>query len=989
MLYQHMRSAAFALLLLMVPVALARPAGSHAINVVDANGVAYFTSYDGALWRTDGTEDGTFQVDLGGGTLHNNRSTSMVAIGGKLYLFATDNDTARLRVSDGGHGTEVVFSLDGLAAGHLTATASRLFFLTRSRIAPDCLRLWTSDGTANGTHVIATLFTNDAEPLGAAAEAMLFRIYTGPFEYGARTRYDLWRTNGTSEGTALFDDVVPERMTAAAGVLFYLREKTLWRTDGTAEGTFSIAEDVTSIDLASKDAVVFRQKDEYWRSDGTREGTAQIARVQGDWPHSFNGTHLIGFAGGTTIQSTADGMIQPLAILRLRTDPYHRTFYTHATVGRLVYVYAGTLTRDEIWRTDGTPEGTILLRTFPTGGETTQRPLHVIGDRVLFWANDAVAGSEPWISDGTREGTRMIANLGHEGVLRGRVTDRATGAPIAGALVEIRDRSSTGTTLAATVTTDANGAYEYLGIGEVFVHVTATSEYIPYIPVSGVVLRSDETVTADIALQRGGHFAGRVTDRSGMPLAGVTVNFVNVPFAPYRAAFAVKTDADGRYVSPALLPGQGWLLYTSGHPGYSGMMHGGVSCAVGCENVIAQPQLITGTDETSTVDFSLPRSGKLTFRVLDADTGEPIEGPITVTAYLDSWRLPRPAAATVTFRGGEPNEMTLPDGRHWVLALPEDRTYGGMWFPASPCSFDCSDGPRGTFVLAIPGETKTVTFQLRRLGAVLGGRVVDAHTGAGLAAVDVQVVDKAGVVAASAVTGPDGAYRTALPLLHANVQYRIRTVATHTHVAELYDGANGIICRGACNDPGAATITLGDREVRGGIDFRLDRAGSISGTIVDAVTGATIPPSVYVRDSTGYAKSASYNGDTFVVGGLYSATYTVRGVPPVNWNAPPPQTVQVELGANVPVTLTAQPSCTVTLGASAAALPTAGGVGAVAFTSDCSYATTFYGAAPEWISIAQEKNELRYIVQPNHGPARAHTFVGPGVVFTIRQEAGW
>jgi ELWxxDGT repeat protein len=67
----------------------------------------------------------------------------------------------------------------------------------------------------------------------------------------------------------------------------------------------------------------------------------------------------------------------------------------------------------ELWLTDGTPGGTLLLRdVWPgrdSGGESS---LGRAGEnRVLFAGNDGTTGAEPWVSDGTPAGTRLVKDL--------------------------------------------------------------------------------------------------------------------------------------------------------------------------------------------------------------------------------------------------------------------------------------------------------------------------------------------------------------------------------------------------------------------------------------------------------------------------------------------------------------------------------------------------------------------------------------------------
>jgi ELWxxDGT repeat protein len=72
---------------------------------------------------------------------------------------------------------------------------------------------------------------------------------------------------------------------------------------------------------------------------------------------------------------------------------------------------------EELWRSDGTALGTRLVRDICPGacGEDNYFPatnaLAAIATGAVFAANDGVHGLEPWWTDGTDAGTRMIADL--------------------------------------------------------------------------------------------------------------------------------------------------------------------------------------------------------------------------------------------------------------------------------------------------------------------------------------------------------------------------------------------------------------------------------------------------------------------------------------------------------------------------------------------------------------------------------------------------
>ena len=72
----------------------------------------------------------------------------------------------------------------------------------------------------------------------------------------------------------------------------------------------------------------------------------------------------------------------------------------------------------ELWRTDGTDEGTFVVRDINVGPEGSEiRSLFEAGDYVYFTADDGIHGNELWRTDGTEDGTTLVADIA-----RGRLT---------------------------------------------------------------------------------------------------------------------------------------------------------------------------------------------------------------------------------------------------------------------------------------------------------------------------------------------------------------------------------------------------------------------------------------------------------------------------------------------------------------------------------------------------------------------------------------
>ena len=202
---------------------------------------------------------------------------------------------------------------------------------------------------------------------------------------------ELWRTDGTPDGTRLVTDFCPglcgsfaRPLGTVGDQLYFATLGQLWKTDGTDQGTVFIAQPAeTSQRNAIHTGVMLGDKllfvaphDELgralWTSDGTAEGTVDI-------PISFE---------------SVSGLVN-LTVL-----------------GDYVYFSTvGSFGNSRLWRTDGTADGTTTVKQLCDSCYVHPSSMTVLGDRLFFVANDGTHGTEPWISDGTSDGTQMLADL--------------------------------------------------------------------------------------------------------------------------------------------------------------------------------------------------------------------------------------------------------------------------------------------------------------------------------------------------------------------------------------------------------------------------------------------------------------------------------------------------------------------------------------------------------------------------------------------------
>ncbi len=334
---------------------------------IGADHFAYFVLGEGlgqALWRTDGTVSGTFQISPPGVTFP--RGLNLVPIGDRAFFIGTDAD----------HGEE----------------------------------LWVTDGTLASTHLVADTLSgpsssgvSDLQP--AFGGTLVFRGYNGTSTF-------YFVTDGTEAGTRRFEDAYPfigEFGGVFAGGKSYFRrgetaeELELWVSDGTAAGTLRLFDSSFYVDdvVAGGNRVLFQVSmgSTYlglYVSDGTAAGTRLVGSdlvLSRDTEPTALGERILFSArrqGGedhTSLWAT-DGTEADTRMLIEPADEFDRFRYTTPFAGRLLV--GG---RSNLWLTDGTPEGTSVELTFPID---TVPFANVAGDRGFFSRFTEEAGSELW-----------------------------------------------------------------------------------------------------------------------------------------------------------------------------------------------------------------------------------------------------------------------------------------------------------------------------------------------------------------------------------------------------------------------------------------------------------------------------------------------------------------------------------------------------------------------------------------------------------------
>lgn len=404
-----------------------------------ANGDVFFTSY-GQLWKTDGTDRGTFNLSQGNPARRiPTNVTDVTAVGNWVYFSADDGvHGEELWRSDGtATGTVMVIDLrpgpDDSRPSALFEINGRLAFTAYDAVDGD--GIWISDGTQQGTTRLA-----DGRPdsVGTGHDAMA--NVGGTLYFNADK--GLWKSGGTPETTTLvrqFENIPSvdiNKLYSAHGQLFLdVRQggaRQLWRSDGTSEGTYVLtSQEAGSIAMLGSlgEVALFRRtafdssssiwSTSIWKTDGTVTGTVPLESATGLATSSaaeFEGR--VYFTGrdeaenqGLWVVEGAD--LQTRLVAGGSADPnrFESIGEITATSDQLYFAAYDQSHERALWSSDGTTAGTIQVHVF----ENTSISLTATDDAVLVKQNarfgDPFSQSQLWISDGTPSGTKLIRRL--------------------------------------------------------------------------------------------------------------------------------------------------------------------------------------------------------------------------------------------------------------------------------------------------------------------------------------------------------------------------------------------------------------------------------------------------------------------------------------------------------------------------------------------------------------------------------------------------
>lgn len=310
------------------------------------------------------------------------------------------------------------------------------------------LELWRSDGTIEGTYLLKDI--NKGYRGSGIANLTVFKDEIYFTAYDEVHSDELWKSDGTKEGTILIKDIKPETDTyyngsypghfiVAGNYLYFTAEygessyHYLFKTDGTADGTIPVKEigyyDITSIVKADDKLfyIQFGGPNSFWKVELSNDSVTQVIIDDNyfiDELNSFN-NELYLITNTTYRQNIWLWRYLPqndsLIGLKEFTAPNYgeididNFYYLNNNVYFTIRTDSGVYDNytDALWKTDGTPQGTEIVKIFKWNRHSYQSEISNFFsfNSTLFFRGNSYNGYKLWQSDGTLSGTKEFFNI--------------------------------------------------------------------------------------------------------------------------------------------------------------------------------------------------------------------------------------------------------------------------------------------------------------------------------------------------------------------------------------------------------------------------------------------------------------------------------------------------------------------------------------------------------------------------------------------------
>jgi ELWxxDGT repeat protein len=465
--------------------------GSEPDNLIVWNNNLYFSAKDNAngreLWKSDGTVVGTILVkDINSNSLSSN-PTDLIVINNKLIFKASDATSgAEWWFTDGTTAnTQLIEDIEpGLSSSGVNSTAvvalgnNKMVYSARESIIGE--ELWVTNLSTFSTQSI-DIYPGTFD--GVVVEAGL-QVFDDQVWFGENgSAFGLWRTDGTRAGTNQFltptgSISIPRQFQVVQNSLYYLSGGSeIWRTGQLTGNTIKL-NDHNSIE--AKTFLSLNQDTLYFNGVGnfidqvfihtfsSQGNSYQPIRVNVRAQQFMKANGIIYFLGGNNLGVEDLWRIDgDTAVLIKETMPLSgfggRIILLGVANNQLYFEVEDGTTGRELWKTNGTVNGTVLVKDINPTGDANIGSFAVLNNTLYFTADDGVNGQELWKTDGTANGTVLVKDISPntgsyigELMTTGNTLYFAADDGVHGKEIWMSDGTTGGTVMVKDITTGSN-----------------------------------------------------------------------------------------------------------------------------------------------------------------------------------------------------------------------------------------------------------------------------------------------------------------------------------------------------------------------------------------------------------------------------------------------------------------------------------------------------------------------------------------------------
>ena len=403
-------------------------------ETVTLSEIYYFAGNNGEhgyeVWRTDGTSAGTYRLTDVNTTGHS-YPRSFTAVGESVYFVANNgerSDLWRIDVASGEY-TNITNDIGSAAYSRLTVVRDCLYFVVRNNERN--LELWRIDDSSGVREMLAT-FEHGNYPVNMQAtdNALFLLLSMGmeanslgnlySYQFAAEELVLLSEQVGfVANGDEYSDMVVVDNQLYFHVFPSYAGADNHWVSDGTLDGTRALQPHYCfPQSLYAADNMAFSEShctDEGQALYVIEGGSDEVLFLEsfapvGEIADFVYGDGVAYFSTNTRQLWKSDGTPEGTEmIVDLADQGYVRDLTLFQ--GSLYFVVGGG--KAIIWKSDGTEDGTEPFKDISAPGERWNDIFDLVnqGELLLFRANDGVHGLELWRCDGSPEGTRIIKDI--------------------------------------------------------------------------------------------------------------------------------------------------------------------------------------------------------------------------------------------------------------------------------------------------------------------------------------------------------------------------------------------------------------------------------------------------------------------------------------------------------------------------------------------------------------------------------------------------